>query len=196
MTFRVYGSPGQSISRILSSRSGLATVPAWAIISLGEASPPRSSSLPETSTSSDVAILGCLTDEQSIVSAWPCSRRGLPGRAHYWTRRWSFTPPFHHHLAAVCFCGPIRQVTGGFHRPPPRVLPGAVLSGVRTFLDAALQRRDRPTNLGIFIILYFITKRQSLGQTAIQGCGLFKILFGLPKCWTNQPLSSKITRRN
>ncbi len=34
---------------------------------------------------SDVAILGCLTDEQSIVSAWPCSRRGLPGRAHYWT---------------------------------------------------------------------------------------------------------------
>ena len=30
-----------------------------------------------------------------FVPAWPCSRRGLPGRAHYCARRWSFTPPFH-----------------------------------------------------------------------------------------------------
>lgn len=46
--------------------------------------------------------------EGGLASAWPCSRRGLPGRLHYCKRRWSLTPPFHHHLReeAVCFCGP------------------------------------------------------------------------------------------
>ncbi len=34
------------------------------------------------------------------------------------------------YVLAVCFCGPIRQVT------PPRVLPDIALYGVRTFLDA------------------------------------------------------------
>jgi len=32
--------------------------------------------------------------------------------------------------------------------PPPRVLPGTMLFGVRTFLDSAWQSRDRLTNLG------------------------------------------------
>ena len=43
--------------------------------------------------------------------------------------------------AAVCFCGPFRQVA------PPRVLPDAVLYGVRTFLDpdnAGPRSPDRP----------------------------------------------------
>ncbi len=74
--------------------------------------------------------------EQRLVPAWPCSRRGLPGRPHCCRRRWSLTPPFHHDrlAAAVCFCGPIRQVTS------PRGFPGAVLCGVRTFLDSAPKR--------------------------------------------------------
>jgi len=79
------------------------------------------------------------TDE--FAPAWPCSRRGLPGRAHYCTRRWSLTPPFHHHYparkggVAVCFCGPVpagSRLSAAF---PPRVLSDAVLYGVRTFLD-------------------------------------------------------------
>jgi hypothetical protein len=45
-----------------------------------------------------------------FVPAWPCSRRGLPGRVYYYTRRWSFTPPFHPDPAfadrAVCFLWP------------------------------------------------------------------------------------------
>lgn len=32
-----------------------------------------------------------------FVPAWPCSRRGLPDDLHYCKRRWSLTPPFHHH---------------------------------------------------------------------------------------------------
>ena len=50
-------------------------------------------------------------------------------------------------VGALCLCGPIRQVA------PSRMLSGAVLCGVRTFLDAAsLPRRGRPASLGIFII--------------------------------------------
>jgi hypothetical protein len=36
--------------------------------------------------------------ENGLIPAWPCSRRGLPGRLHYCGRRWSLTPPFHHDL--------------------------------------------------------------------------------------------------
>jgi len=87
----------------------------------------------------------------ALASAWPCSRRGLPGRAGYPTRRWALTPPFHPcpHLRlrrplAVCFCGPVRGVA------PSRVLPGAVPCGVRTFLGG-LSRRDHPAGLRPFI---------------------------------------------
>ncbi len=34
---------------------------------------------------------------KGFVPAWPCSRRGLPGRGCYHPRRWSLTPPFHHY---------------------------------------------------------------------------------------------------
>ena len=36
-----------------------------------------------------------LPSSDGFVPAWPCSRRGLPGRPHYCERRWSLTPPFH-----------------------------------------------------------------------------------------------------
>ena len=61
-----------------------------------------------------------------FAPAWPCSRRGLPGRLHYCKRRWSLTPPFHHHPhpkgRAVCFCGPFRQVRASRGFPAPDVI--------------------------------------------------------------------------
>ena len=39
-----------------------------------------------------------------FVPAWPCSRRGLPDDLHYCKRRWSLTPPFHHHPAQARGC--------------------------------------------------------------------------------------------
>ncbi len=33
--------------------------------------------------------------ETAFAPAWPCSRRGLPGRDGYPSRRWALTPPFH-----------------------------------------------------------------------------------------------------
>jgi len=74
----------------------------WAVISLGGVSPRRSMQptrdwpLPqEGKARAKTSCLPSSTDD--FVPAWPCSRRGLPGRAHYCTRRWSLTPPFHHH---------------------------------------------------------------------------------------------------
>lgn len=49
--------------------------------------------------------------------------------------------------SAYCFCGPMRQVT------PPRVLPGAMLFGVRTFLDTANAVPRPPSQPGDFILL-------------------------------------------
>ena len=105
-----------------------------------------------------------------FVPAWPCSRRGLPGHAHYCARRWSFTPPFHHHLPLPAspksngFWGGARRAEGVgclFLWPfpagsrlsavsPPRVLSDAVLYRVRTFLDpdnAGPRSPDRPEAL-------------------------------------------------
>jgi hypothetical protein len=95
-----------------------------------------------------------------FVPAWPCSRRGLPGHAHYCARRWSFTPPFHPynpHLPSP-IRGRLGRGCGLFLWPfpagsrlsavsPPRVLSDAVLFGVRTFLDpdnAGPRSPDRP----------------------------------------------------
>ncbi len=66
----------------------------------------------------------------SIAPAWPCSGWGLPGRGitasagGLLPHRFTLTS-----REAVCFCGPVRQIA------PPRVLPGILLFGVRTFLD-------------------------------------------------------------
>ena len=60
-------------------------------------------------------------------------------------------------VLAVCFCGPIRQVT------PPRVLPDIVLYGVRTFLwrgvasNAGQRSPDQP---GCFHHTIFESNRQ------------------------------------
>jgi len=45
-----------------------------------------------------------------FVPTWSCSRRGLPGHPHYCRCRWSFTPPFHHHLPPPS----LPQIGGGF----------------------------------------------------------------------------------
>ena len=88
-----------------------------------------------------------------FVPAWPCSRRGLPGHAHYCARRWSFTPPFHHHLPSqtgeggCLFLWPFPVGSRLSTVSPPRVLSDAVLYGVRTFLDpvnAGPRSPDRP----------------------------------------------------
>jgi len=77
-----------------------------------------------------------LPSADGIVPAWPCSRRGLPGRPHYGGRRWSLTPPFHHHPLRGClFLWPLSGRLTPNEVSPPRVLSDAVPCGVRTFLD-------------------------------------------------------------
>ncbi len=73
-----------------------------AVISLGSASPrcsvqPTRGWLnpPEGRARAETSSLPSSTDD--FAPAWPCSRRGLPGHLHYGRRRWSLTPPFHHH---------------------------------------------------------------------------------------------------
>ncbi len=53
--------------------------------------------------------------------AWPCSRRGLPGRPGRPERRWALTPPFHHHLAepGSLFLWPYPRVTPPGCYPAP-----------------------------------------------------------------------------
>jgi hypothetical protein len=43
---------------------------------------------------------------------------------------------------ALCLCGPIRKVA------PTRGLPGALLCGVRTFLQRSMNASGHPTSLG------------------------------------------------
>ena len=86
-----------------------------------------------------------------FVPAWPCSRRGLPGRMHCCIRRWSLTPPFHPDPALAdeggLFLWPFSGRLAPHGGSPPRVLSDAVLYGVRTFLDPARADRDRPASL-------------------------------------------------
>jgi hypothetical protein len=87
-----------------------------------------------------------------IIPAWPCSWRGLPGRPHYCGRRWSFTPPFHPYLDCAAAHGRFVSVARSGRLShcwvsPPRGFPGAMLYGVRTFLDSLKGSRDRPTDL-------------------------------------------------
>jgi len=42
-------------------------------------------------------LLAVDTAESLVPIAWPCSWWGLPGRPCHHGRRWSLTPPFHHH---------------------------------------------------------------------------------------------------
>ena len=136
----------------------------WAVISLDDALP-RHSVRPTrgwphprlNGAHMETSSLPSSTDD--FAPAWPCSRRGLPGRPHYGGRRWSLTPPFHHHLLrpthqngvrpseAVCFCGPYPAGSRLTAVSPPRVLSDAVLYGVRTFLgpdNAGPRLPDQP----------------------------------------------------
>jgi hypothetical protein len=148
---------GWSISRILSS--GLRA--ACAIISLGGASPRRSMqptrdwpNPQEGRARMETSRLPSSTDD--FVPAWPCSRRGLPGHAHYCARRWSLTPPFHHHpaqrMGAVCFCGPYPAGSlsafpsnDGLPRPGCYPTPCSMECGLSSI--PSTQDRDCPTNL-------------------------------------------------
>jgi hypothetical protein len=66
--------------------------------------------------------------------AWPCSRRGLPGRPGRPERRWALTPPFHHRLAVTRQSVSVALSAGH----PAWVLPSVAPYEVRTFLDLCL----------------------------------------------------------
>ena len=91
-------SSGRSISRILSSTllrlcdhlSGRRVAAPLGAAYPGLALSPRERARMKTSSLPSSA--------DDFVPAWPCSWRGLPGHPHYCGCRWSFTPPFHHHL--------------------------------------------------------------------------------------------------
>jgi len=91
-------------------------------ISLGPVSPPVSSSRPESVERATHSLLG-LAPGGGYLAAQVALRAGelLP---HLFTLA---TLP--EGRVALCLCGPFRKVT------PTRVLPGAVLCGVRTFLQ-------------------------------------------------------------
>ena len=129
-----------------------------AVISLGSASP-RCSVQPtrgwlipqEGRAHAETSSLPSSTDD--FAPAWPCSRRGLPGHLHYGKRRWSLTPPFHHHPSPRRMEGLsvsvalVRQVHASrrFPRPGCYPTPCSVECGLSSI--PTTQDRDCPTNL-------------------------------------------------
>lgn len=67
--------------------------------------------------------------EADFAPAWPCSRWGMPGRPCHHERRWSLTPPFHHHRGSLghpgclLFCGPFPSGNASVDAPPPGRYP-------------------------------------------------------------------------
>ena len=125
---------GRSISRILSgNRENPALVRSslWAACRhTARCGLPGTGVLPVEGAHMETSSLPPSADD--FVPAWPCSRRGLPGHAHYCARRWSFTPPFHHHLL--------------FHKKEGGCLLSVALSGRFTLLSGfpapgAIRRR-------------------------------------------------------
>ena len=144
----------------------LPTPCAWAVIYLGRRSLHGSSSLPGTYALSRRAG----SEQLPVHTRWTscllglapgggCLAAGIAARAGGLLQQLQATandirlPAYHfHHFTLASewrtihlggmFLWPDRQVA------PPRGLPGAVLYGVRTFLDAARLRRDCPTDLG------------------------------------------------
>lgn len=94
------------------------------------------------------------TDE--IAPAWPCSRRGLPGRTHYCARRWSLTPPFHHHLSTrrserlSVSVALFRQVHASRRFPRPGCYPTSCSMECGLSSTPTTQGRDCPTSLRRF----------------------------------------------
>ena len=125
--------PGRPISRVLSiERVCLSTVFEGRIIYLGASLPIRSSGLPGTEKkASRFPLPGgssrpCLTLLRLRVT-WPL---------HCCKRRWSLAPPFHPYpCGRFVFLWP--DLAGSSEESPPRVLPGSLPCGVRTFLEVA-----------------------------------------------------------
>jgi hypothetical protein len=95
-----------------------------------------------------------------FVPAWPCSRRGLPGRMHCCVRRWSFTPPFHPDPAladkAVCFLWPFsgRLAPNGGVPAPGAIRRRALWSADFPRSRLAKPRPpDQPDTLSSYLIL-------------------------------------------
>jgi len=89
-----------------------------------------------------------------FVSTWSCSRRGLPGHPHYCRCRWSFTPPFHHHLLTRERWGRlsvsvalVRQVSSSRRVPRPGCYPTPCSMECGLSSAPTTQDRDRPTDL-------------------------------------------------
>jgi hypothetical protein len=96
-----------------------------------------------------------------FVPAWSCSRRGLPGHPHYCRCRWSFTPPFHHHLPLPALpnwggrggvwlfvsVALIRQVSSSRRVPRPGCYPTPCSMECGLSSIPTTQDRDRPTDL-------------------------------------------------
>ena len=124
--------------------------------------------------------------EDGFAPAWPCSRRGLPGRAHYCARRWSLTPPFHHDFPhphplsqwergagggrAVCFCGP--GPTGSRLAALPRPGCSPAPCSVECGLSSTPPRRGRDCPTGL---RRFHHTRPGRGRQP----GLLKVIFCL-----------------
>lgn len=115
----------------------------WEIISLDRMSPFCSSGSPGAEGDEQPPIQLALNS--LLLSLAPDGGYRAIALLRPW---WSLTPPFHPCLVqAVCFCGPIRQVS------PSRALPGIVFSGVRTFLDTEKPCRDLPVSQDFSIIM-------------------------------------------
>ncbi len=137
---------GRPVSRVLSTAGGRFTAlrpssraPADGRSSLWAAASPRGScSLPGARRGRAAPWIPVGT----VAPAWPCSRRGLPGRSHCWPRRWSLTPPFHP--------DPGLRRGGLFLWPCPRVAPPgdypAPCSVERGLSSAGQTGRDRPAH--------------------------------------------------
>ena len=83
--------------------------------------------------------------EADMVSAWPCSSQGLPGRRITTAPVVSCTTFSPLPLRAVCFCGPVRQVLPKDPRPGCYPVTCPVECGLSSTLIA--QRRDHLAGL-------------------------------------------------
>ena len=130
---------------------------ACAVISLGGASPRRSVQptrgwLPPRLKGARAETSSLPSSTDDFAPAWPCSRRGLPGHLHYCKCRWSFTPPFHHHLVPLRVTGLsvsvalFRQVSScEVPRPGCYPTPCSMECGLSS--APSTQSRDCPTSL-------------------------------------------------
>ncbi len=122
--------PGRSISRVLSSpRTGMGDHLSRPAVTCRLQQPTRDH---RTGRPSPRRVGPCLALLRAGVT-WLAPYNAAGGLLHH---HFTLTPD-----GAVCFCGPIRRLT------TPRVLPGALPCGARTFLGPHEGSRDRPTGL-------------------------------------------------